>query len=241
MDKNTINKIFHLNNKFYNDVADEFHSTRNQPWEGWSKLVKIINDNFHQEIKILDMGCGNGRFIDVLSKIKVDYNYSGLDNNTRLLEIAGKKYTGTNVNFINIDVFNELDKINSTYDVIVLFGITHHIPSRELRVDWFKNIARLLNPGGLFIFTIWNIHKDERSEKLTDNIDEFEPQELEYGDKFYGWGDSNVYRYVHIYSEDELDEIVTALNSENLHLIDKFEHDGKALNLNAYFVLRKSK
>ena len=84
-------QILELNKKFYQSVAYSFSETRQTPWKGWGKVVEIINDVLKNEkIKILDLGCGNGRFLEYIKKSFSNYEYVGMDENEDLLKEAMK-------------------------------------------------------------------------------------------------------------------------------------------------------
>ena len=63
MDAATIRNIIDLNNRFYKTVATDFSATRQMPWAGWDRLLPFLPK---EAIDILDLGCGNGRFLSFL-------------------------------------------------------------------------------------------------------------------------------------------------------------------------------
>ncbi len=76
-----------------------------------NKIVELIPNNS----RVLGLGCGTGRLSKRISK-KVNC-YLGLDNSNKMISLARKKNSGTNINFQNEDIFN----FNNfpDYDVIV--------------------------------------------------------------------------------------------------------------------------
>src|SRR3990167_2127758 len=96
MDKTTAEQIIQLNARFYAEVASSFSQTRQHAWRGWNKIAHVINTGFEPSstIKVLDMGCGNGRFYGFLSQYKFDpiIEYYGVDYNDQLLQEAKQKY-----------------------------------------------------------------------------------------------------------------------------------------------------
>lgn len=235
MDQTTINNIIRVNKEFYDKIGPEFNKTRQSAWKGWGRVAEIIKREFKDRpFSVLDVACGNGRFLSSISASK----YLGVDANEYLLDQA-KNIFLENVSFKNLDVINELEKLFSeTFDVVVAFGITHHIPSKELRKKWFSQLSKLVSKNGLLIFTIWNYQMDERFETSEDFVPGLK---LEEGDYFIGWANNkNAKRYFHKYSKEELAEIDIILMAAELKQISKFKSDGKNGEMNEYFLYKNT-
>lgn len=241
MDQTTIDNIIRVNKDFYDKIGPDFDKTRQSAWKGWGRVKEIIGEEFkNRPFSVLDVACGNGRFIGAaLEKEGLPlFQYLGVDSNDFLLSKA-KILENDRVKFMKLDVINHLEKLSpETFDVVVAFGITHHIPSNELRKKWFSQLSKLVSKNGLLIFTIWNYQMDERFEPSEDFT---QGHKLEEGDYFIGWADNkNAKRYFHRYSEAELEEIDLILNSAGLKQTSKFKSDGKNGEMNEYFVYKSS-
>lgn len=247
MDKTTIDNIIRVNKDFYDKIGPDFDKTRQSAWKGWGRVMEIIGKEFGETnsaespIRVLDIACGNGRFMGAAPKTGLPlFKYLGVDSNDFLLSKA-KVLENDRIKFMKLDVINDLEKLSpATFDVVVAFGITHHIPSNELRKKWFSQLASLVSKNGLLIFTIWNFKDDSRfkpnpSHNLISDI------KLEEGDYFIGWADNkNAKRYFHKYSDKEIADIGEILISAGLKLIKKFKSDGKNGEMNEYFVYCRS-
>jgi len=134
--------------------------------------------------------------------------------------------------FKNLDVLNKLSEIEKTFDLVTVFGLTHHIPDNDFRTSWFNQLPKFLNNNGILTLTFWNLSEDDRFKKAkkADDMDE--------DDYYYGWGESNDKRYVHIYSEEEIENIKQIYKKQNLKLLDEFYSDGKTGNLNRYLIFQ---
>jgi len=248
MDKTTIDNIIRVNKDFYDKVGPDFDKTRKSAWKGWGRVMEIIRvefgetNSFERPISVLDVACGNGRFIGVAPEKEglPLFKYLGIDSNDYLLDIA-RKNANERIEFRKIDVINDIESLSPvTFDVVVAFGITHHIPSNELRKKWFSQLSKLVSKNGLLIFTIWNYQDDLRftpkqSHDLISDI------KLEEGDYFLGWANNkNAKRYFHKYSVKEISDIEEILASAGLKQIKRFKADGKTGDLNEYFVYKWS-
>lgn len=98
------------------------------------------------KIKLLDVGCGPGYFINHLKDKKI--KYKGLELADFLVKICKTK--GLNVE--NADLKNEPSK---TYNVITLFDILEHLANS---VEFFKTLNNKLAKGGYVLAYTPHIH-----------------------------------------------------------------------------------
>jgi len=212
----------------YNLIAGDFSRTRNRVWEELEFLEKYVYDNE----KILDVGCGNGRLYELFKERTVDYY--GIDFSEELVGIAGKRYP--QFKFQVADALN-LPFPASFFDKVFGIAIFHHIPSKELRARFLKEIKRVLRPDGSLVITVWKFH---RSRGLF-SIFKFTIlkllglSKLDFGDILEPWG-KKTKRYYHCFSKKELTKTVTGAgfnikefgvlknkrgNRQNIYLIAK--------------------
>ena len=223
MNKAEIRQILNLNEKFYQSVSKDFSNSRKYPWKGWDRVVKEFKDRMEKgrelsTVKIMDLGCGNARFYDfIISKIE-NVEYTGVDINNDLLLEAERKHkkkmnNRNKFNLIKKDIFTNISKLRGKYDLVTAFGLTHHIPDDKFRSLWYLKLPSLVAKNGLLVLTFWNFSKSK-------------------GDFLIGWGNENVARYCHNYSNKEIKDIVSSLNSKGLILLSDFKSD----NENRYLV-----
>jgi SAM-dependent methyltransferase len=235
MTQEQILKIISQTEEFYKKNAEEFSKTRQNPWQGWKKLLEIIKNNFSKEalLSVLDLGCGNARFCQFLSdNLDGKIDYTGFDNNDFLMIEAILKHPDQR--FKKVNVLTELDKIDQRYDLVVAFGLTHHIPGKEFRKKWFESVLNLVSSQGLAIFTFWNLQSDSRFEKA------LSAKDLEENDYYYSWGDSQEKRYVHIYDEKEINELSELFKTLGFKLLKTYDSDGKNKRMNTYLILKST-
>lgn len=251
MDQATVQKLTQMNTIFYNKHGESFDASRSQPWQGWQLLEKtfaqLLNKN---ELNVLDLGCGNGRFFSFLQELitanhsSTRLKYHGLDSNAFLLEQAAKRLAQTEHRLQNIDIVSELqqntliEKLNGQqYDLIVGFGLMHHIPSQELRVTFLQQLLACTQANGATILSFWQF-----AERITKNTTTIDPtlfalkkEQLEYSDFLLGWhNDTKSPRYCHSFSTEEAAELVKQAGWKvNQSLLA----DGKNNSANLYLVL----
>lgn len=252
MNQATINQLNRLNQQFYHKVASSFDQTRQQAWQGWEKLlpeIKALEKNNNQPLKVLDLGCGNARFAEFLSENGIQYQYLGVDSNPQLLKKAQEKLSTDKHQFQETDLVellvskNQLSsQFQQQYDLVVAFGLLHHIPSFNLRAELVKQAISLLkNSNSLAIFATWQFASEERFQKKLVNpeVANIDPAQLEENDYLLGWQDrENCYRYCHFVDEQEMIKLIK--EAGNCKLISSFFADGKSGKLNRYFTLKQS-
>lgn len=99
---------------------------------------------------VLDVGCGAGRFLDVVSRwgaeaIGVDISFAVESSRNNLGDRP-------NVNVVQADVFR-LPFRDGVFDTVFSIGVLHHTPDTERA---FKGLPRLLRDGGLI--AVWLYH-----------------------------------------------------------------------------------
>jgi SAM-dependent methyltransferase len=241
MDASIVKRILELNKDFYQFHAQAFSESRRYPFKGWGRALSSIIGNTNKLSKnaadILDVASGNCRLFEYLQKnSKLNFKYTGIDNCGPLMEIAKEKYSKfKNFNQLGLDMINDLDQVNTTFDLVCAFGITHHIPSEELRLKWFTTLSKLISSKGALIITFWYTKK-----VLPEKVAPFKDADLESGDKMLSWNnDAHHFRYVHIYPEKEIQLVISILAENGLKLVDRFDEDENQNSHNLYLIFKK--
>lgn len=270
MQQKVIRQLNQLNQQFYEKIALDFSASRNFAWQGWEKIIKIWQKNRlkPEKIQVLDIACGNGRLAEFLKEKKLDFDYCGLDNAPSLLAIAKdslaeKKIEAKLINFDLIATYLKNQEItwplSQQFDLITVFGLSHHLPSQDLRRHFFQSLLPLLKNDGLLAISNWQFATEERFaknilnwQKILENpeINLWQKlklkkllKNLENHDYLLDWrrfqetsNKSAVQRYCHHLCETEMQELMSQTGWE---IVEQFLADGKSGQLNAYFVLKK--
>jgi 2-polyprenyl-3-methyl-5-hydroxy-6-metoxy-1,4-benzoquinol methylase len=125
---------------------------------------KLVSDNpIHQRLlkayiaskpfvkgKLLEIGCGEGRGVEILMPL-VD-EYLGLDKIYEVIDNLKMKYPEANFRQAVIPPFSEIT--DNSFDSIVSFQVIEHIQDDRL---FLEEIHRVLKPGGTAIISTPNI------------------------------------------------------------------------------------
>ena len=163
-----------------NQLFDQMYQLENVHWWFIGRR-KIIEDRLgilmkNQTGRILDVGCGIGSNLDILSHYG---DLVALENNKTALEYAKNKSV--------VDVYKGYlpdmvpDEVEGPFDLIVMYDVLEHIDEAR---DALKTLKRLAKPGGRLMITVpayqflWSKHDEMHEHKtrytksaLTDLLD----------------------------------------------------------------------
>lgn len=151
-----------VNNQIYHDLGERWYQASDDPVallraEGRTKnpwviaqIKKAFSGVPSENIEVLDVGCGAGFLTNELSVS--GFKVTGADLSESSLEVA-KKYDATKrVIYQAADAY-ALPFGNQSFSVVTCMDFLEHVESPEKVV---AEIARVLKPGGLFIFHTFN-------------------------------------------------------------------------------------
>ncbi len=253
MDQNIINQLNQINTDFYNTVATEFDESRQYFWYGWEKIPPLL-DRF-QDIRVADIGCGNGRFgqflLERCPQLKI--SYTGIDANQTLLDFAQETLQGKipALHLQQTDIVTELQNDvdflqNQEFQLVTSFGVFHHIPSYELRLKLLKYLLSKVTKDGFLVISFWQFMNFDRFQKKVIHEQNSQTQELlkKYGlnftdlennDYILDWNrGQTALRYCHFTDETEQNKLITEAQAQ---LVKTYFADGKEGTVNQYVVL----
>jgi ubiquinone/menaquinone biosynthesis C-methylase UbiE len=95
---------------------------------------------------VLEIGCGNGYGASLLNKIRPK-SYIGIDVMEEQIALARRDYP--QVEFLLQDAADLSQIADASRDVVVIFGVLHHIPAWRNVLDEIKRVLR--SDGRLFL------------------------------------------------------------------------------------------
>ncbi len=162
-------------------------------------IQDVLNKKLLNKMKVLDLGCGGGLISEGLSKIGA--NVTGIDfikENIDIAKIHAQK-NNLNINYQTLDFENE--KINSKFDIIVIFEVLEHL------TDWksfIKKIQSNLKSNGVLIIS--TINKNLISKFLA----------IDLAENFLQWIPLNTHNYHKFIRPEELDFFLKQNNFKNV-------------------------
>lgn len=233
------NSLQALNYHFYQNIANSFSLSRQHDWPGFSPIKSYLFEN----MSVLDIACGNGRFISTLNSVIKDFHYTGFDLSESLIAEAKKMHPNSSLLSSSWEDWIENNK-NQHYDLITCFGMLHHCSDlsqiKSLADYWYHS-------GSTIVISRWNCIMNESlmnrrldfsSEIAQDLLKHYnlEKEEFTAFEFIFDWKrGSHAYRYVRYWTDDEL---IPVFQKCGLHVINTWIEDGKNKNENTYFVLR---
>lgn len=135
----------------YDSIAREFSSTR---YKKWPKVDAFLT-SLPQDSLLLDVGCGNGKYLDN----KITFNI-GCDISKGLLSIC--KSRGFEV--VQCDM-TKLPFRSGVFDAMICIAALHHIVGEARRQKCLQDMTHLLSPeDGKFLVQVWSyeqeLHRD---------------------------------------------------------------------------------
>ncbi len=138
--KNKYNNVLN-----YKNTKKELELYKNYFYKNYRKYLSS-----NKKIKILDIGCGNGLFLEFLKSMGYS-NIEGIDLSTENIKICKSK--GLKVE--NKEAFNFLKK-SKGYDLIIMNDVIEHIKKEKI-ISLLKLIKRKLNKNGALIIKTLNM------------------------------------------------------------------------------------
>ncbi|MCK9439671.1 MAG: class I SAM-dependent methyltransferase [Patescibacteria group bacterium] len=230
MNKKAEKYLLNLVNSNYEDIAESFNETRKKPMK--PMVLEIVESlNIKTEDKVLDLGCGNGRFLDVLGN---DKNYLGVDNSKNLIKFAREKYGDK---FQVLDVLKLDSLVENNFNFVFSWAVFHHIPGNNLRLDFLNQVYDKMKDNSTLVISVWKLRQKKNFfclalKSFLNNFLYF--RFLDWGDLVFNWGKKKNGirpRYYHAFFKKEFKNIF----KKSKFKIENFLED----EFNYYIILKK--
>jgi SAM-dependent methyltransferase len=205
-------KILEETRDNYNHIAASWDQTRQTPFINPQDILSYLKP----DCQVLDVGCGNGRLMKLLENVNVAY--TGIDNSQELISLAKNNFP--KANFMVGDILH-LPMADDSFDVVFCLSVLHHLPGQKLRKQAVSEIYRVLKPDGYVIFFNWSYCSPKMPARLINFTLKkiFRKSGLDFGDIYLGWQETEVKRYVHLFSKRGIKRL---LRFEGLKVIKSY-------------------
>lgn len=221
-----------INRRFYEEMALPFARSRMMPWPGFTRLADWLPPG---RLKLLDVGCGEGRLGRALSANDRLGTYVGLDQEVGLLALAAEGLTGR---FLCRDLGEPAALAGvGCFEAIACVATLQHLPGRARRLRLLREMAAHLAPGGRLVLVNWQFLSSlrQRDKILPWSVVGLRAVDVGPSDFLVSWDrGGKTMRYV-----TQIDDVETAAlaNSAGLSVQAQFRSDGREGNLNLYTLL----
>ena len=112
-------------------------------------LERLVSEHFvvADGGRVLDLGCGFGDYAPFYSR---RCEYLGIDHNPSYIETAKRMNAGSPARFMVADVVDPVVAENGPFDLVMMSGVLHHLPSNAVR-DLAALIRTLISADGRFV------------------------------------------------------------------------------------------
>ncbi len=232
MEDEIVKRLLILNQAFYARFAIPFADSRSTPQPGFRKLLAYLPISCD---RVLDVGCGNGRFGHFLKSEHLSFDYTGIDFTTELLLFAGEQVKG---DYYQRDISRPgfLEAVGK-FDLIACLATMQHIPGRLNRIGMLCEMKLHLAENGRILLSSWQFLDSVRQRrKIRDWTNaNLSNADVESGDYLLSWQrEGSGLRYVCAINDEETADLA---GMAGLRKIAHFRSDGREGNLNLYTVL----
>lgn len=114
------------------------------------RIIEEINPR--EGDKILEVGCGDGFYLHLLSNLGIkNLKLVGVDVDKNALKSARKNLKGKKVTLKHGDVMEKLPFKDNSFDKIIMSEVAEHLPDD---VKGLKEVYRVIKPGGILCLTV---------------------------------------------------------------------------------------
>ncbi len=136
----------------YAELYDQLQPVLIENYERYHSLaLDFVPGDEDSELRILDLGCGTGRFLESVLTRRPKSVASAIDFSQEMLDQAkNRSWSGSaEVNFIQGDLGHGLPADLGTFDLVFSFSAIHHLEP-DAKKSLIQQVFDALVPGGQF-------------------------------------------------------------------------------------------
>lgn len=233
MEAKIVARLLALNERFYAAMAGPFADSRRHPQPGYERLLSYLPAGAR---RLLDVGCGHGRWGQFLLARGAIQEYVGVDFNPTLLAQAAER-TGGEFYRRDLSRPNCLADLGE-FEAVACLSVAQHIPGRANRLRLLAEMGERLGEGGRLFLANWQFAGSPRQRRkiVAWSAVGLSDEDVEPGDYLLSWrrGGEGL-RYAALIDAQETARLAA---DAGLVVVDQFRSDGREGNLNLYTILR---
>lgn len=134
----------------FDDIADAYdvqipESRRHALLMRKTALMKDAVDEFGVGRRGLDVGCGQGAYVARMRSLGLDV--SGIDMSSGQVRLAARNVGGEGL--VQVGSVLDIPAADATFDFVYIINVLHHLNSADEQRRAFRELLRVLRPGGL--------------------------------------------------------------------------------------------
>jgi ubiquinone/menaquinone biosynthesis C-methylase UbiE len=114
-------------------------------------IAEFVRGRDQRQLRLLDVACGSGRFLGELAQAFPAMPMAGADLSQAYLDEAARFLHGRRTITFQHANAETLPFTDGSYDIVTCVYLYHELPT-DVRRRVTSEIARVLKPGGLFVF-----------------------------------------------------------------------------------------
>ncbi|HEX6977541.1 MAG TPA: methyltransferase domain-containing protein [Patescibacteria group bacterium] len=141
-----------MKKNFNNNIIELLSTTRDTALKKRAQII-LQELDVKKGDKILDVGCGDGYYLHLISTLYKDVTLAGCDFDERGLASAKKNLKGNKIKLVKGDLMKKLPFPKNSFNKIVMSEVAEHLPND---LKGLSEVARVLKPGGTICLTVPN-------------------------------------------------------------------------------------
>ena len=101
-------------------------------------------------IKVLDLGCGDGKILYEFSKLYPEKFFVGIDLSDKNISIANQKYKSENINYFAGNILDFDLKLIETFDIVYSFSFIQYFEVKDMKL-LIKQLSKIMKKGSTLV------------------------------------------------------------------------------------------
>lgn len=107
--------------------------------------------DLHEGDSVLDIGCGDGYYLYLLSNLGIKLRLTGVDLDDEALKTAKINLKNKKILLITANLMSKLPFVSNSFDKAVMSEVAEHLPND---LKGLKEVYRIIKPGGILVLSV---------------------------------------------------------------------------------------